>query len=288
MNENTNPVEENVGVEQQMEQPVEAQKTAEVETPKGRAALRSRYSERHPDTNWSEADDDALADQAIADYDSLNERLKAHEDNDKKLTELFDKNPQSAGFLMGMANGEDFLVNLQKNFGEDIVAAMQDPEKLEELSKANKEYMQRAAKSKELQKQWETNMEATLQRLQDEQDANGLSDADVESGMDALEKVVSEYLNGDISTETLQLFLKGASHDADVEAARHNGEVEGRNAKINEQLRTRKNDTDGVPSLGGQSNRNAQGKRIDRDHLRGENTGTNIWQAGGFKRNNYD
>lgn len=262
----------------QAEAPVE-------ETPRGRALLRKRIAERYPDEQWD--DDDVLSDRVMKDYDDLDGRVKQHEENDKKLSDLFEKNPQSASFIMGMANGEDFLSNLQRNFGAEIVDAMSDPDKLEALSAANKEYLERVAKNKELEETWQKNMEGTLDRLQSEQESKGLSDDDVQKSMDALEKVVSEYLDGNISSETLGLFLKGAAHDKDVAAARREGEVVGRNASINEKLVKRKNETDGTPTLGGQTSGGAKGRAFRRS-TNGGNVGPGIWDAGNFKRNNYE
>lgn len=262
------------------------EETQEVETPKGRAALRSRYKTRFPDRNWDEEDDDALADQAIADYDDMEGKLKTYEDEDAKMSKLLEDNPQSAAFLMGMANGEDFLVNLQKNFGEDIVEAMQNPDKLKELAAANKEYHEKIADAKKAEEEWEANMTTSLENLRKAQEEAGMTDEQVTEAMDKLIGVVDAYNSGNIDMETIKLFLNAINHDTDVEAAARQAEVRGRNANIEEQQRRRKANTEGIPKLGGQISNGGSGKTIT-NPLEDLSAGNGIWKNANFKRNTY-
>lgn len=262
------------------------EETQEVETPKGRAALRSRYKTRFPDRNWDEEDDDALADQAIADYDDMEGKLKTYEDEDAKMSKLLEDNPQSAAFLMGMANGEDFLVNLQKNFGEDIVEAMQNPDKLKELAAANKEYHEKIADAKKAEEEWEANMTTSLENLRKAQEEAGMTDEQVTEAMDKLIGVVDAYNSGNIDMETIKLFLNAINHDTDVEAAARQAEVRGRNANIEEQQRRRKANTEGIPKLGGQISKGGSGRTIT-NPLEDLSAGNGIWRNANFKRNTY-
>lgn len=262
------------------------EETQEVETPKGRAALRSRYKTRFPDRNWDEEDDDALADQAIADYDDMEGKLKTYEDEDAKMSKLLEDNPQSAAFLMGMANGEDFLVNLQKNFGEDIVEAMQNPDKLKELAAANKEYHEKIADAKKAEEEWEANMTTSLENLRKAQEEAGMTDEQVTEAMDKLIGVVDAYNSGNIDMETIKLFLNAINHDTDVEAAARQAEVRGRNANIEEQQRRRKANTEGIPKLGGQISKGGSGRTIT-NPLEDVSAGNGIWKNANFKRNTY-
>ena len=261
---------------------VEEQK--EIETPTGRAALRSRYKTRFPERNWDEEDDDALADQAISDYDSMEGKLKDYEEADAKMSKLLEDNPQSAAFLMGMANGEDFLTNLQKNFGEDIVEAMQNPDKLKELAAANKEYHEKIAASKKAEEEWEANMNTSLDNLRQAAQESGLTDDEVVEAMDKLIGVVDDYNTGKLDIETIKMFLNAINHDTDVEEAARKAEVRGRNANIEEQQRKRKANTDGIPQMKGQISGGGAGKTITN---RKPSTGNGIWDEANMKRNMY-
>lgn len=276
--------------EEEMKNAVETAPEEAVETPateteapaRTRGAMRDHLKSRYADKDWESATDDEMDEQSIKDYDELRGRMAERDKADEAMGKLFSENGQAASFLMGMANGEDFLVNLQKNFGADIVEAMQNPDKLEELSKANKEFQQKVAKNKELQAAWEQNMATSLENIAAKQEELGLSDEDVEKGMDKLADIVNEYNNGNLSMETIQMFLKAENHDADVAAASREGEVKGRNANIEEKLRKSRKENGSVPNLGGQ-NRHAEGRRIERSDM---GVGGNIWERGNFKRVN--
>lgn len=279
--------EKNEGIKQDEQQVAQSAPTEET-APRGRAALRSRYKEAYPDEDFDGMDDDAFADRVSSDMDAQNDKIKRYEDNDAKLTELFEKNPQSAQFLMDMADGKDFLQNISDNFGEGIIEALNDPEKLEELSRSNKKKLEQAAAEKDYEDKWERAMVDSLTNLQQATEEGEYSEDEVQQGMELYDQLVGSYIDGNISKELFDAVMRAVRYKQDVESARREGEVEGRNANINESLRKRNASNDGLPSLGGQSNRNAAGMRFNRSGINGENTGSNIWKAGGFKRNNYE
>lgn len=150
MEDNKEMIQENPEVEQTTAEEQTTEETQQEAPVRGMSKLRGRYKEKYPDENFDDMDDDAFEDRAMSDYDAMEGQLKDHQEHEKMLGDLFDKSPQSANFLMGMARGEDFLTNLQRNFGSDIVEAMSNPEKMEELKKANQEHLDRLAKSKQL------------------------------------------------------------------------------------------------------------------------------------------
>lgn len=271
----------------------EEQKAAEQEatqkpeqSPRGLAALRGRYSEKEPEGGWGEASDDDLVDRYMKDSDDTASKMKEYEETDAKMSELFKKDKQSASFLMGMARGEDFLSNLQRNYGADIVEAMNDPEKLEALKKANEEYQQKVAQNKQLHEDWTSNMEQSLLTIAKAQEELNLGDEEVDEAMDKLKEVVDAYNSGKIDMDIVKLFMNAINHDRDVDTAAKEAEIKGRNANITEQMRRRKAEEPAAGSLGGQSNRGAEGRRINQRTGRG-GLGSGIWAEGGFKKNVY-
>lgn len=249
---------------------------------RGLAKMRSRYAELEPEGGWGEASDDDIADRAMADSDASAERIKKYEENDKKMDELFSNNPESANFLIGMAEGKNMYDNLKENFGEYIVEALQDEEKLGELKAQHDDEVKKIAKNKELQTQWEDNMIQSLGNIASAQEELGLSDEEVDASMDALKEVVDQYNTGNITMDTVKMFMNARNHDTDVANAKREGEIDGRNAKITESLRKRKAEDYGTPSLGGQSG-TAQGNPFSNKNAMG--AGGSIWDRGNFKRN---
>lgn len=69
------------------------------------------------------------------------------------------------------------------------------------------------------------------------QQEEGLPDEDIDSAMDFLVGIVRDGIMGKFTRESIEMAIKAIRHDSDVEAAGHEGEVKGRNSKIEEKLR---------------------------------------------------
>lgn len=89
-------------------------------------------------------------------------------------------------------------------------------------------------------------------------EGSGLSVAAVEEALHTLMAIASDMTRGEIKGETLKLISRGHSHQLDVEMARSQGVIEGRNARIVEEFRVaddsgmkKQNGRDSIPRLGG-------------------------------------
>ena len=137
-------------------------------------------------------------------------------------------------------------------FGTEIKDAIDDPERLEAIAEANKEYVERVAESKKLDEEYQANLADSLSKLDDIQSRNGLSDEDIDKAMEYLVKIVSDGLMGIFTEESITMALNAINHDADVAEAERTGEVRGRNTKIEEKLRSRIKG-DGMANLNGKN-----------------------------------
>lgn len=209
---------------------------------------RDRLAERYPDRQWD--DDDAIIGQISDDYDELDGQLSGYKEREQKLTDMMSSDPRSAHFLSNWHNGGDPAVELVRMFGTDIKDALDDPEKQDAIATANKEYVDRVAKNKELEEEYKRNLDTSLETLAAFQRDNGLSDDEVDNVMGFIQKIVQDAIVGKFERESMEMAHKAINHDSDVAAAADEGEVKGRNAKINETLR-RRQEGDGVAALGG-------------------------------------
>lgn len=247
---------------------------------------RDRYSERlkakYPDKEF--ADDEALFGQINDDYDGYEKELGTYREREKALSDLFASNPRSAAFLTDWRNGEDPIVGLVRKFGDDFKAALEDPEKAEALAEANKEYAERVAKEDEFEEQYQKNLAETLVTIEQIQQEENLSDEDVDNVMEFLISIMKDGLLGKFSAESIRMAIKAINHDLDVQEASHEGEVKGRNAKIEEKLRKgRKND--GTANLAGKNGSGGKAQPMPDLGAIGQNYGSqNIWERGGEKR----
>lgn len=223
---------------------------------KGVKSRRDQFGERlkakYPEREY--ADDEALFGQINDDYDEYDKELSNYRDRESRLTDMFTRDPRSAQFITDMAQGKDPWASLINRIGIDGVKEMlDDPAKLEEFSANNKESVERMAKQKDLEAEWERNMRETLSMLEEKQAAEGLSDEDIDKAADWIKDVTNDAVLGIIRPETIDMALKAINHEADVAAASEEGEIRGRNAKVEAQLRKPKRG-DGTPTLGGANN----------------------------------
>lgn len=217
-----------------------------------RALLNERLAAKYPDLNIG--DDEAVSERIGADYDDMESQLNGYRDREAKLTELFSNNPRAALFISDMAKGADPMTAWIERLGrENIMELLDDPEKREAYAEANRKYMERVAEEKRLEEEYEKNLAESLANLQQFQLERGLSDEQIDAAYDLVTKIGIDALNGKVSVESVDMALKALHHDTDVESAREEGEVAGRNQKIVEQRRRAKSD-DGVRALTGANN----------------------------------
>lgn len=208
--------------------------------------LRSKY----PDKKFE--DDEEIFGAIGDDYDNYDKEIGGYKEREKRLTDLFSENPQSAQFLTDWAKGEDPIVSLIRTHGLEISEAINDPARQEKIAEANKEFVERVARNKKLEDEYNANLAESLSLLERMQQERGLSDDDINKAMDFLFKIINEGILGKFTADSIEMALKALNHDNDVAEAGAEAEVRGRNAKIEEKLR-RPKATDGMPVMGGQN-----------------------------------
>lgn len=247
-----------------------------------RERFTDRIKSKYPDKDFS--DDEVLFGQGMEDYERYDEELSGYQEREQALSNLFTNDPRSAAFLTSWRKGGNPVVELVRMFGEDFMEEMQDPENQEALAKASQEFAERVSREKDFEEQYQKNIEETLSMLRVLQEEEGMTDDDIDAAMEFLVGIMQDGILGKFSRESVHMALKALNHDSNVEEAAHEGEVRGRNAKIEEKLRTRSR-TDGTASLNGK-NSGASGLRSvpDLGPLNKYNGGKDIWERGGEKR----
>lgn len=212
-----------------------------------------RLRTKHPDREY--ADDEALFGQINDDYDEYENTLKEKTDAENKLTNMFSQYPHSARFISDMASGVNPWVAMVEQLGMDgITDIFENPKYKEELAKAQEEHVKRLTKANDLEKEYQTNLTASLEMLRQAQEEQGLTDEQIDQAVDLLMAIANDAIIGKFTRESFDMALKALNHDADIESAREEGAIEGRNTKIEEKLRKPTRSSDGVPMLGGTNN----------------------------------
>lgn len=198
--------------------------------------------DKYPDVNFD--DDENLFGRINDDFDGFDNLIKDYKDRESKLAALFSDDPRSAEFLMNWMRGENPMVQLVKTFGTmGLKNMLEDENMLEEVAKANTEYLQKVAKAQELEEQFEKNIE---QSLKDVETLNE-SEEDIDNAVNWITRLVTEAQMGIYKPENIQMAIKAINYDRNIEEVAYEAEVRGRNAKIEEKMRQL---GDGTPQLG--------------------------------------
>ena len=217
-----------------------------------------RLRKKYPDKKFE--DDEEIYGQISGDYDQYEQDIDGYKGREKAMSDMFAADPRSAQFLADMHNGKDPVVGLVRNFGVEIKDVLDDPEMQEKIAEANKEYVERVAKSKQLDEEYEKNMDASLETLREFQEERGMTDDEIDAVAEAMLTVVRDGVMGKFSKETLGMFVNAINHDSDVASASEEGRVAGRNERIVEGLRKQKKG-DGTAPLNGKNGGAPKGKR---------------------------
>lgn len=209
--------------------------------------LRSKYPEKKFE------DDDEIFGQISDDYDQYEQENSAMKERERALSDMFRADPRSAFFLNDMREGKDPVMGLVRRFGLEVKDVLDDPEMQEKIEEANKDYLERTARSRELDEEYGKNMDSTLSLLAEHKQSEGLTDEQIDNICAAWVQIVRDGVMGKMTPETFTLIANALNHDADVENARDEGEAAGKNAKIVEKLKqSRKGD--GIQNLNGRNN----------------------------------
>ncbi len=219
-----------------------------------------RLKKKYPDREY--ADDEALFGQISDDYDEYDNQIGQYKERESRLTDLFSKDPRSAQFITDMAKGNDPWLAVIERLGIDgVTDLINDPSKQAEYAEANKKYVERLAKEKSLEEEYQKNFAESMDLLEQIQKEKQLGDETIDAAMNLVMSIANEAIVGKFTAETINMALNAVNHDADVQNARTEGTVAGRNAKIEEKLRKPKGG-DGQPDLAGSNNApTRQGKR---------------------------
>lgn len=260
-----------------MEQPINEQVKSK------RDSFIERLKGKYPDKQF--ADDEEIYGTINDDYDDYDNRIKHYEKDNKEFSDMMGLDPRMGQLMAGLMKGGDLVTGFVSLFGPEIADAYDDPEMMEKLAKANKEYLERVSKNKELEDEYTKNLEDSLQAIEKIKEERGYTDEQVDEGLEKLCQIGYDVIVGKFTPEALDFAFKGISHDADVEDAAHEAEVRGRNANIEERLKKRTKG-DGIPvAPGGRAGAVPTAPRRSLGALDRASDTSSIWDRGGFTRN---
>ena len=215
-----------------------------------RDKVMKRLKEKYPDDNMDDAE--TRYGKIESDYADYADKISKYQDNENKLKGMIDADPRAASLLMDMKDGVDPVYGMVKRFGPELADILNDPDKQEQIAEAQAEYMKRVALNKELEDIYEKNLNQSAITAGEFQQEKGYDDNQMDELVKAIIQCGNDMVVGKFTKQTLEAFAKALNYDNDVKTAREEGEVAGRNAKIDaNKLDLRRPAGDGLPQLGG-------------------------------------
>ena len=219
-----------------------------------RDRLKERYSKKYPDRDFAGEDAvNAIDDEVIAELEAFDAELEGYKANDKKIKDLFNTDPRSGRFLVSWAaGGGNPIQYLLDIFGPEITEALESEEGRAKIVESTNKWLERKAAEEAGVKERMANYEQSVSELAAFAQEKGLSDEQAAEVFEKVNQIGFDVLEGKYSRESYEMAYNAMHYATDVESARKEGEVAGRNAKIEEKLAKVEKPVDMPPAVGGQ------------------------------------
>lgn len=196
-----------------------------------------RIRTNFPDNNYEE-DEEGYYRDANSLLDSLVKDSKSFKDLSQKLSARLDKDPREAEVMLDWLDGTDIRVAIARHMGQEALTVPEEgSEEYEAFTKAGEDRRKELDDMKTKVDTYRSNVDASTADLDAIAEENQWSEeerADVESYIaNILEKVYSGRMDKDFFNG----ILKARNYDKDIAGAREQGQVEGRNEKIEAEKR---------------------------------------------------
>lgn len=228
-----------------------------------RGELLSRAKAKFPDRNFDEQNgQDGQSGQALeqAIMEMLDEGAGALDEMNSKnaqITKLFFDDPHAGDFIMEWMRSGDPRGALVKVFGDEL-SSLATEEGRAAFGEQLADYRSRRAQSDAMDQEASANWEESMNALEQFRTQHSLSEAQALEILIRLQKIASGALMNKYEPEDFALVLKEMNYDKNLESARNEGLVAGRNEAIEARM-AKRGVSDQMPSsIGGRGLRSAE------------------------------
>lgn len=196
-----------------------------------RQRLAKYFEDQQPDLT-ADAEADRLACQWA---DDLEGRLARYADTEGRVTGLLERQPHVAELLQQLLDDDalPLRVAVRRTLGEEGLLPQPGDDGYEAFA-------QQKAEAENRQAQLEANLKQSLEVLRKYADEHKLDEHDQQALVEAINADFDNLLERRITDEMLQGYLKRLRYDLDVDNARHEGELKGRNENISARMAAQK------------------------------------------------
>ena len=219
-----------------------------------RERIIDRYAQKYPEKDFaSEESAGMVDDEIIAELEKFDAELEGYRGNDKKIKDLFNSDPRSANFMVSwMAGGGNPIQYLLEIFGPELQEALESEEGRAKIVDSTNKWLERKAAEEAGESERMANYEASVNELSAFAEEKGLTDEQAVEVFEKVNQIGFDVIEGKYSRESFEMAYNAMHYAEDVETARKEGEVAGRNTKIEERLSKVDKPLDMPPAVGGQ------------------------------------
>ncbi|HHU35570.1 MAG TPA: hypothetical protein GXZ49_10190 [Bacteroidetes bacterium] len=218
----------------------------EEEVPKHRFA--AIIEKEYPDRKFEKGED---YDEAVEELlNTLIEfKVKSSEAN-KILSEIFDANPELGLVVKDMRDGATFREAMARHIDPSELTPIEGDPDYEGWSKNKSERIAALEERKKREDDFNANLELSAAAIKEFAAENNMTDEQASTFLAPFDDMLAEINSGKITKETLIKFKRIMDYEKDVEAARKEGLMAGRNENITAK-REKAPKGDGLPHLTG-------------------------------------
>lgn len=198
--------------------------------PDTRTSIREVLVEGNPE--WSGETDDDLMDGIYGAYTAEKTRASDLDKNAQAIKGALDSDPRNAALLEAIIDGKAAYIPLFELFYDELSQAVQDPSSIEGLEDAIDSYVERKKTNQEAARIAGENLTKSIEAFNKIKDEFALTDEDAESVVTRIADMINSAIVHDIPEDVWRILVKGFKYDDDVADAAMDGEVKGRNEKI--------------------------------------------------------
>lgn len=211
-----------------------------------RTVLAERFREEYPDDAVDYGDDEAFFG-ALERYDSGRDKLiEGYAENSKRLSALFNENPQAGAFITSLMNGSDVLDAIAGSFGADFEAALKDPEARKRYDEGIARWRADREATEEILRKQEENADLYADEVERFFTEKALGEGERESFARFVSGLIDKLTTYEMTSDVLEMLWRSYKYKEDIAAAEETGEIRGRNENI-VMSRGLEDETDGLP-----------------------------------------
>lgn len=226
-----------------------------------RERLIEKMQARYPDRDFTgangvngETGEDVLGESIFETLEELTAKNTESQEKNSALTKLFYSDPMAAEFVQKWLQSGDPRAALVETFGDDL-SELSTEEGRGRFSQNLASWRERKSENDRLSAEADANWSKTLEDLESWGNDKGLDNDQKVAVIMRLVSVAANGLMNKYEPADFDMAYKEMNYDSAIETARREGEVSGRNARIEEARRRRQESEMMPPSLNGQGGR---------------------------------